>query len=123
VSAIDPQQELLIMAKRRKLNPKRFQKKNDQGLFSFDPIRRNLMKWGAFAGIAGGFLILFDGVVWQIVGVFTVVIVVNYHISKASRGIPRLHATVNSFIGVVVGLFGVILLGTLILTFYRSAGG
>lgn len=61
-------------------------------------------------------------IIWPIIGVATIVIVTNYHINKASQHIPRLHATVISFIGVLIAMFGVIIVGTVILA-YLAAGG
>lgn len=105
------------LAKRRKLDPNRFQKTDDKGLFSFDPVRRNVLKWGLIAGAAGGFFFLYQSLIAQIVGIFVIVFVSNYHISKASHRIPRWHATIVSFIGVTIALFGVIIVGTLIIAF------
>jgi hypothetical protein len=111
------------LAKKRKFNPNRFQKKDNQGLFSFDPIRRDVLTWGAIAGVGGGLFMLQKQVIWQIVGVFIIVFISNYHISRASRRIPRWHATVLSFIGMVVAILGVIIVGTIIMTYFQSTGG
>lgn len=111
------------MAKRRKLDPNRFQKTDNKSLFSFDPVRRDVLKWGAIAGAAGGFFFLYQNLIAQILGVFVIVLVSNYHISKASRRIPRWHATIVSFIGVTVALFSVIIAGTIIIAFNSSPGG
>ena len=108
------------MAKRRKLNQNRFQKEPEQGLFSFDPIRKNLLKWGAIAGGAGGLLMIHPSIFWQIAGVLVVVMVSNYHINKAARRIPRWHAVVTSFAGVIVAMFSVIIAGTIILTYLQA---
>jgi hypothetical protein len=107
----------------KKLNPNRFKKQDGLGLFSFDPIRRDVFKWGLIAGGTGGlFMLRSNQIIWPIIGVATVVFMTNYHINKASQRIPRLHATVMSFIGVMIAMFGVIIVGTIILA-YLEAGG
>ena len=103
------------MAKKRPLNQNRFQKESEQKLFSLDATRRNLLKWGAIAGGLGGFFMIQPAIVWQIVGVFIVVLVSNYHINRAAQRIPRWHAVVTSFAGVIVSMFSVIVIGTIIL--------
>ena len=110
------------MAKKRKLNPNRFQKKDESGIFSFDPIRRDLFKWGIIAGAVGGALMLNPGFIWQIAGVFAVVFISNYHINKAARRIPRWHAVIVSFLGVILALFGVIFLGSMVFAYTRGSG-
>jgi len=106
-----------------KLDPNRFQKQDDNSLFSFDPIRRDTFKWGLFAGGTGGlFMLSTDTIIWPIVGVAFVVFVTNYHINKAARSIPRLHATVMSFLGVMVAMFGVIVIGTVVIAFLQAGG-
>ena len=60
-----------------------------------------------------------DTIIWPIVGVFAVVFIANYHINKAARRIPRFQATIISFIGVMIAMFGVIVLGTIILAFFQ----
>jgi hypothetical protein len=110
------------LAKRKKLDPNRFRKEDDKGLFSFDPIRRSAFTWGLIAGGAGGLFMLQPEIVWQIVGVFAVVLISNYHINKAARRIPRWHATVISFLGVMLAMFGVIILGTIVLAYVRAGG-
>ena len=111
------------MTKKRKFDPNRFQQQDSSSLFSFDPIRRDVLKWGAIAGACGGFLMIQPQVVWQIIGVFIIVFGANYHISKASHRIPRWQATVISFIGVIAAMFGVIIVGTIIMAYYQPAGG
>ena len=107
----------------KKLNPNRFQQQDDNSLFSFDPLRRDLLKWGLIAGAAGGlFMIRQDSIIWSIVGVAIVVFVSNYHISRASQKIPRVHATVMSFLGVFMGMFGVIIVGTVVLAYLQTGG-
>ena len=64
-----------------------------------------------------------DSIVWSIVGVAIVVFMSNYHIGKASQRIPRLHATVMSFLGVVIAMFGVIILGTIVVAYLQGGGG
>ena len=111
------------MAKKRKkkLNPNRFQQQDDKGIFSFDPVRRNLFIWGLVAGGTGGFFMLRqDTIIWPIVGVFAVVFIANYQINKAARRIPRFQATIISFAGVMIAMFGVIVLGTVILAFFQA---
>ena len=110
------------MAKRRRLDPNRFKKQDDKGLFSFDPVRKNLFKWGIIAGAAGGLFMLSPGWIWQIVGVFTVVLISNHHINKAAQRIPRWHATIVSFLGVMLALFGVIALGNLLIAYLQTGG-
>lgn len=111
------------MAKRRKLNPNRFQQQDGKGLFSFDPVRRNLFKWGMIAGVAGGVFMFQDNLIVQIVGVFIIVAISNHHINKASRRIPRWHAALISFLGVIVALFVVVLAGTIIRAYFMVTGG
>jgi hypothetical protein len=109
------------LSKRRRLDPKRFQQKDDdKGLFSFDPIRRYVFRWGLIAGAAGGIFMIRSEFFWQLIGVFAVVFISNYHINKASQRIPRWHATIVSFIGVVIGMFGIILLGSVVLTYFQA---
>lgn len=60
--------------------------------------------------------------VWQLIGVFAVVFISNYHINKAAQRIPRWHATIVSFIGVLIGMFGVILLGSVIMVYLQTGG-
>jgi hypothetical protein len=112
-----------LAKRRRKLDPNRFQKQDGQGLFSFDPIRRDCLKWGAIAGAGGGFFMLSQSLLAQIAGIFVIVFVSNYHISKASRLIPRWHATIISFIGVMAAMFGVIIVGTILISLYGVPGG
>ena len=110
----------LAKRRRRKKDSNRSQKQDDKGLFSFDPIRRDVFKWGLIAGAVGGFFILRPEIFWQIMGVFAVVFITNYRIAKAARRIPRWHATIVSFIGVMIAMFGVIGLGTIILAFFQG---
>jgi len=63
-----------------------------------------------------------DSIIWSIVGVAIVVFVSNYHISRASQKIPRVHATVMSFLGVFMGMFGVIIVGTVVLAYLQTGG-
>jgi hypothetical protein len=111
------------LTKRRKNEPNRLQKKDKSGLFSFDPVRRDVLIWGIIAGTAGGFLMIQQQLVWQILGVFVVVFVANYHISKAARYIPRWQAALLSFIGMSLAMFGVIVMGTIIIAYFSPAGG
>lgn len=111
------------MAKKRKVNPNRFQKQDQASLFSFDPIRRDLLKWGFIAGAVGGLFMLQQGLLWQIVGVFAIVFISNHHISRAARRIPRWHAAIISFLGMMVAVFAVILVGTTLLAYFGTTGG
>lgn len=108
------------MAKRRKLDPNRFKTEDQNGMFSFDPIRRGLFKWGLIAGGLGGALMLNPSIFWQIMGVLVVVSISNHHINKAARRIPRWHAVINSFLGVMLGMFGMILLGSMIIAYLQG---
>ena len=111
------------MAKKQrktKLNPNRFQKQDEQRLFSFDPIRRYAFRGGLIAGASGGFLMLWqNSLIWSVLGVFVVVLISNYHIGVAARRIPRWHATVISTLGVFISITAVIIVGTIILTYFQ----
>lgn len=74
------------------------------------------------AGAAGGFFMVQPQLVWQIIGVFTAVLIANYSISNAARRIPRWHAAIISFIGMSLAMFGVIIVGSIIIA-ARSEGG
>jgi uncharacterized membrane protein len=108
------------MAKRRKLDPNRFKQNDEKGIFSFDPIRRDVFKWGLIGGGIGGALMLNAGIFWQIMGVLAVVFISNHHINKAARRIPRWHAVINSFLGVMLAMFGVILLGSMAIAYVQG---
>ncbi len=110
------------MAKRRKLDPNRFKQEDENGMFSFDPIRRDVFKWGLIAGAIGGGLMLNPSLFWQILGVLAVVLISNHHINKAARRIPRWHAVINSFLGVMLAMFGVIFLGSLLIAYVKTGG-
>jgi hypothetical protein len=114
---------IVALTKKRKSDPNRFQQQDNNSLFSFDPIRRNVLKWGTIAGASGGFLMIQQQVVWQIIGVFIIVFMANYHISKAAQRIPRWQATLISFAGVIAAMFGVIIVGTIVMAYYQPAGG
>lgn len=105
--------------KKRRLDPNRFQQQDDNGLFSFDPIRRNTFKWGLVAGAVGGLLMVQAGMIWQILGVFAVVFISNYHIAQAAKRIPRWHATVISLAGAMIAMFFVIAVTTLIVIYFQ----
>ncbi len=109
------------MAKKRKLDPNRFQQQAEGGLFSFDPARRQVLLWGLIAGAIGAFFMIQTQLWWQIVGVLVVVFVSNYHIGRAARRIPRWQATVLSFAGVLVALMVVTVVGTLVLAYTRTS--
>jgi hypothetical protein len=85
-------------------------------------MRRYTFKWGLIAGAAGGLFMIRPELFWQIVGIAAVVFISNYHINKAARYIPRWHATVISFLGVLLGMFSIIIAGSIIL-FYIQQGG
>ena len=57
---------------------------------------------------------------WQIVGVFAVVFISNHHINKASQRIPRWQATIVSFMGVLIGMFGIIIIGSIVLVYFQT---
>ena len=83
-------------------------------------MRRDVFRWGLLAGATGGFFMLWQNSIWwPIAGVFAVVFISNYRIGKAARQIPRLHATIITFIGVFIAMFGVIILGTVILAYFQ----
>ncbi|MCB0164486.1 MAG: hypothetical protein KDI79_09685 [Anaerolineae bacterium] len=106
--------------KKRRLDPNRFQQEDDKGLFSFDPIRRNTFKWGLVAGAVGGFLMVQVGTIWQILGVFAVVFISNYHIAQAAKRIPRWHATVISLAGAMIAMFTIIAVMTVVLLYFQG---
>jgi len=110
------------LARKRRYTPNRPQQKDDKGLLSFDPLRRNVFKWGLIAGAAGGLFMLRPEFIWQVVGVLLVVFIANYHINKAAQRISRWHATFASFLGVMIGMFGVIIIGTLIMVYFEAGG-
>jgi len=107
------------------MNPNRFKQQENATLFTLsDPIRRNVLIWGLIAGAAGGFFMLQQQVLWQIIGVFTAVFISNYHITRAARRIPRWHAAVLSFIGMAVAMFSVLIVGSAIIATYMvNTGG
>ncbi len=115
------------MTKRHKLNPNRFtpsgQKLDDKGLFSFDPIRRDLFKWGMLAGAVGGFLMLRPEMLLQIAGVFLIVFIANFQINKAADTMPRWQATVISLAGAMLAIVLIVVIGVLINAFLRAGGG
>ena len=111
------------MTKKRKSDLNRFQQPENNSLFSLNPVHRNVMKWGAISGACGGFLMIQPQVLWQIIGVFIVVFVSNYHISKAARYIPRWQATIVTIISVLTAMFGVIIIGAIIMTYLQPTEG
>jgi len=111
------------MAKKRKNNPNRFKKMDNGHLFSFDPVRREVFKWGLIAGLSGGLFMLQQKLVWQIIGIFAVVFISNHRVNKAANRIPRWHATILSFIGAAIALFGVIISGTIIFAYLGLNNG
>jgi hypothetical protein len=111
------------MAKKRKVNPNRFQKQDQSGLFSFDPVRRDVLKWGVIAGAVGGVFMLQRGLLWQIVGIFAIVFISNYHISRAARRMPRWHAAIYSFVGMMAAFLAITMAGTAVLAYLGPGGG
>ena len=106
------------MAKRkRNLNPNRFQKQDDKGLFSFDEIRKDLFKWGLVAGGTGGVFFIQSGFIWQIVGFLAIFFITSRQIEKAARRVPRWHAVFYCLIGTMAAMFVVIIIGNLILVY------
>jgi hypothetical protein len=110
------------VAKKRKLDPNRFQQQDQGGLFSFDPVRRQVLLWGLIAGAVGAFLMIQTQLWWQILGVLVVVFVSNYHINRAARRIPRWQATALSFAGVLAALIVVSVAGTLVQVYLQGNG-
>lgn len=108
------------MAKKQRTHPKQTLLDN-KSLFSFDPIRRDVLLWGLVAGTIGGFFMIQQQILWQLLGVFVVVFFANYQISRAARYIPRWQATALSFIGLSVAMFAVIVVGTLIIAYNGPA--
>jgi uncharacterized membrane protein len=111
------------LTKKRKSDLNRFQQPENNSLFSLNSAQRNVMKWGAISGVCGGFLMIQPQVLWQIIGVFIVVFVSNYHISKAARDIPRWQATVITIISVLTAMFGVIIIGAIIMANFQPVEG
>jgi len=111
------------VAKKRKANPNRFHQTDDQSLFSFDPVRRNVLSWGIVAGATGGLFMLQKGLVWQLAGVLAIVFISNHHIARATRRIPRWQAAVLSFVGMMAAIFIVVLVGTALITYGGTGGG
>lgn len=109
------------MSKKKKLDPNRFRKQDEQGLLTFDPIRRNLVKWGLIAGASGSVLMLSNHILWKIIGVALVVFIANYHVNQASQRIPRWHATILAMIGMLIGIFSVTILGSIFIYYSGSA--
>ena len=109
------------MTKKRKSDLNRFQQSETNNLFSLNPAHRNVMKWSAISGACGGLLMIQPQVLWQIIGVFIVVFVSNYHISKAARYIPRWQAAIITIIGVLTAMFGVIIIGAIFMAYFQPA--
>jgi hypothetical protein len=109
------------VAKRKRRQPNPFEQQEDKGLFSFDPARRYALKWGLIAGLAGGiFMIQPEAYFWQLVGVVIVILISNYHIGRASQWIPRWHATIMTMLGAALGMFGIIIVGTIVPTYLQA---
>jgi hypothetical protein len=95
--------------KQAKLDPNRFKKEmkieiDDLGMFSFDPIRQELFKWGLVSGIMGSLFTIRPELWAKVFGIIIIVVVCNYHIAKASHRIPRWHAVVVTFIGLLASI-------------------
>jgi hypothetical protein len=108
--------------KQRKLRSTRHQPPR-QGVFLLSPIRRTLLQWGMIAGTAGGFLLIQPQIGWQIVGIFVMVFIANYQISKAAQQIPLWQAIITTLIGILTAIMGVITVGTLLIIYFQPAGG
>ena len=107
------------MAKRRRQTHP-FKQQEEKGLFSFDPARRYAFKWGLVAGLAGGiFMTRPDSILLQLIGVAVVIFVSNYHINRAVQWIPRWHATIITMLGAALGMFGMIIVGTIVLAYLQ----
>ncbi len=107
----------------KKLNPNRFQKQDEQGLFSFDPIRRDILKWGLIAGAIGGLFIIQPPLWSKILGTFIVVVIANYHTRKATRRIAPWQAIILTYIGVFIAMVSMAAIGSVILSFLQTGGG
>jgi hypothetical protein len=109
------------LAKRRKLNPNRFQKKPaEQRFFSFDPVRKNLFRWGLVAGAAGGPFLVQPGLVWQIVGFVVIFLISNYHVNRAAQRIPRWHAVFFSLAGAMLAMFVIVTIGSILIAYSQT---
>ncbi len=104
------------MTKKRRPNSQSIQQ-NNNNLFSFDSIRRDVLLWGGGAGVIGGIFMVQQQMVWQLLGVFVIVFFANFQISRAARRIPRWQAAALSFIGLSTAMFAVIVVGTLIMAY------
>lgn len=65
---------------------------------------------------------IWQEILWQIVGVFAIVLISNRQIEKASRTIPRWHAVVISFAGVMVALIATVFVGTIVANYFQWGG-
>jgi hypothetical protein len=111
-----------VAKRRRREHP--FKQQEEKGLFSFDPARRYTFKWGLVAGLAGGiFMLRPDSLLSQLIGVAVVILISNYHISRAVQWIPRWHATIITMLGAAIGMFGMIIVGTLVLAYLQARSG
>lgn len=108
------------MAKRRRQEHP-FKQHEEKSLFSFDPARRYSFKWGLIAGLAGGmFMTRPDSILLQLIGVGVVIIISNYHINRATQWIPRWHATIITMLGAGLGMFGMIIVLTILLAYLQA---
>lgn len=59
-------------------------------------------------------------IVFQVIGVLIVVLISNYYIGRAAKQVPRWHAVVITFLGLIVSMFIVITIGRFIMAFYQA---
>lgn len=103
--------------KKHTLDPNRFQKKGEQRFLALDPTRKELLKWGIVAGVVGGFFLIQNGFIWQILGFLAIFFISSFQIDKAARRIPRWHAVLFSLFGTMPAMLLVIIIGNLILAY------
>jgi|JFJP01.1.fsa_nt_gi hypothetical protein len=114
---------LLMTKKQSKLDPNRFKKEaqlDKLGMFSFDPIRRELFIKGLLVGASGSFFMLRPEFLWQMIGMGMVVMISNYHIQQGAQRISRWHAIVMTFTGLMLGMFAVLTIGNIAVAFYLA---
>jgi len=104
-----------VAKRKRKLDPHRFVKQDEQPLFAFDPIRRELFQWGMIAGAIGGLFLSQEGFIWQILGYLIIFLIMGRRVDKAAQRIPRWHAIVITFVGTLPVMILVIFFSRLIL--------
>jgi hypothetical protein len=103
--------------KKRRLDPNRFQKPDEQKFLTFDMPRIRVFVWGIIAGIIGGIFALKADIAWTVVGVLIMVTLSNHHINFASRTIPRWHAVIYSFVGLMLGLVTTATIGAITISY------